>query len=115
RARRGAAPAAGRPCRHRLRAVGEALIVVDFQNDFAPGGALAVPDGDAIAGRVRELIDSGRFDLVVATRDWHPPDHGSFDTSHPPGTWPPHCVAGTPGAELHDAMPRDSIDGIVDK
>jgi nicotinamidase/pyrazinamidase len=93
--------------------VGEALIVVDFQNDFTPGGALAVPDGDAIGDRVRELIDSGRFDLVVATRDWHPADHGSFAARG--GPWPPHCVAGTPGAELHDAVPRDRVDVIVDK
>ena len=91
----------------------EALIIVDFQNDFTPGGALAVPEGDAIGARVRELIDSGRFDLVVATRDWHPPDHGSF--AEHGGPWPPHCVAGTPGAELHDAVPRDRVDVIVDK
>src|SRR5918998_1172580 len=58
--------------------MGEALVIVDFQNDFTPGGALAVPHGDEIAGRVRELAESGRFDVVVATRDWHPPDHGSF-------------------------------------
>jgi len=88
-------------------------VIVDFQNDFAPGGALAVPDGDAIAPRVRELIDSGRFDLVVATRDWHPPDHGSF--SEHGGIWPPHCVAGTRGAEIVDAIPRERIDVIVDK
>ena len=56
----------------------EALVIVDFQNDFTPGGALAVPHGDEIAGRIAELSDSGRFDLVVATRDWHPADHGSF-------------------------------------
>jgi nicotinamidase/pyrazinamidase len=93
----------------------EALVIVDFQNDFSPGGALPVPDGDAIAPRVRELIDSGRFALVVATRDWHPAGHGSFTTSHPPGIWPPHCVAGTPGAELHDAVPRERVDVIVDK
>src|SRR3954463_3866296 len=93
--------------------VAEALVIVDFQNDFSPGGALAVPDGDAIAPRVRELIDSGRFDLVVATRDWHPPDHGSF--SAPGGVWPPPCVAGTPGAELHATVPRDKVDVIVDK
>jgi nicotinamidase/pyrazinamidase len=92
----------------------EALVIVDFQNDFAPGGALAVPDGDAIAPRVRELAESGRFDLVVATRDWHPADHGSFATSQPPGMWPPHCVAGTHGAELHDAVPRERVDVIVD-
>ena len=91
----------------------EALVVVDFQNDFTPGGALAVPDGDAIAPRVIELIDSGRFDLVVATRDWHGPDHGSFEENG--GPWPPHCVQGTPAAELHDSFPRDRIDLVVDK
>jgi len=87
--------------------VPEALVIVDYQNDFAPGGALAVPDGDAIGPRVRELIDSGRFDLVVATRDWHPPDHGSFGNP-----WPVHCVAGTPGAQLHEDLP---VDVLVDK
>jgi nicotinamidase/pyrazinamidase len=91
----------------------EALVIVDFQNDFSPGGALAVPDGDAIAPRVRELLDSGRFDLVVATRDWHPEDHGSFAAQG--GPWPPHCVAGTPGADLHESVPRDRIDVVVDK
>src|SRR5688500_10214411 len=91
----------------------EALVIVDFQNDFTPGGALAVPHGDEIAGRVRELAESGRFDFVVATRDWHPPDHGSFEAQG--GPWPPHCVAGTAGAELHDAAPRDRIDAVVDK
>jgi nicotinamidase/pyrazinamidase len=91
----------------------EALVIVDFQNDFTPGGALAVPDGDAIGSRVRELVASGRFELVVATRDWHPADHGSFAAAG--GPWPPHCVAGTPGAELHDAVPRDRVDVIVDK
>ncbi|MDQ3739360.1 MAG: nicotinamidase [Actinomycetota bacterium] len=91
----------------------EALVVVDFQNDFTPGGALAVPDGDAIAPRVRELVDSGDFDLVVATRDWHPPDHGSFEERG--GPWPPHCVQGTPGAELHESVPRDKVDVVLDK
>jgi nicotinamidase/pyrazinamidase len=74
-----------------------------------------VPEGDAIAPRVRKLIDSERFDLVIATRDWHPADHGSFVTSDPPGIWPPHCVAGTPGAELHASVPRERVDVIVDK
>jgi nicotinamidase/pyrazinamidase len=91
----------------------EALIVVDFQNDFTPGGALAVPDGDAIAGRVNELIASGRFDLVVATRDWHPPDHSSFAAEG--GPWPAHCVAGTEGAQLHPALDAAAVDVIVDK
>ena len=91
----------------------EALVVVDFQNDFTPGGALAVPGGDEIAPRVDELIDSGRFDLVVATRDWHPPDHGSF--AEQSGPWPPHCVQGTPGAELHESLARERVDVVVDK
>ena len=88
-------------------------MIVDFQNDFTPGGALAVPDGDAIAGRVNELADSGDFDLVVATRDWHPPNHGSFTEQG--GPWPPHCVQGSDGAELHDALDRDQVDVVVDK
>ena len=91
----------------------EALLIVDFQNDFTPGGALPVPHGDEIAGRVRELAASGRYDLVVATRDWHPPDHGSF--AERGGPWPPHCVQDTPGAQLHPGAPADRIDVIVDK
>jgi nicotinamidase/pyrazinamidase len=91
----------------------EALVIVDFQNDFTPGGALAVPEGDEIAGRVDELLRSGRFDLVVATRDWHPPDHGSF-IEHG-GIWPVHCVQGTEGAELHPSLDRSKIDVVVDK
>jgi nicotinamidase/pyrazinamidase len=89
--------------------VGHALIIVDFQNDFTPGGALAVAEGDRIGGRVEELARSGDFDLIVATRDWHPPDHGSFGEQG--GPWPPHCVQGTQGAELrfHD------YDVLIDK
>jgi nicotinamidase/pyrazinamidase len=90
-----------------------ALIVVDFQNDFTPGGALGVPDGDAIAPRINELARSGRFDRVVATRDWHPAAHGSFAVQG--GQWPEHCVQGTPGAELHPALDRSAIDEVVDK
>jgi nicotinamidase/pyrazinamidase len=93
--------------------VSRALVIVDFQNDFCPGGALAVPDGDAIAGRLNELAGSGTYDLVVATRDWHPPDHGSFAENG--GPWPVHCVAGTPGAELNHALDPTPIDAIVDK
>ena len=91
----------------------EALVIVDFQNDFTPGGALAVPDGDAIAERLNALAASGDYDLVVATRDWHPPDHGSFAALG--GIWPEHCVAGTPGAELHAALDAARVDVIVDK
>jgi nicotinamidase/pyrazinamidase len=93
--------------------MGRALVIVDFQNDFTPGGALAVPDGDAIAGRVNELAASGEYDLVVATRDWHPADHGSF--AEQGGPWPAHCVQGTAGAELHPALDRSRVDVVVDK
>jgi nicotinamidase/pyrazinamidase len=93
--------------------VPRALLIVDFQNDFTPGGALAVPDGDAIAARVDELARSGGYDLVVATRDWHPPDHGSFAAQG--GPWPVHCVQGTPGAELHPALDRALVDVVIDK
>ncbi len=88
-----------------------ALLIIDFQNDFVPGGALPVPEGDAIAGRVQELLDSGEFDLVVATRDWHPEDHHSFAAQG--GPWPPHCVQGTPGAELHDSLNPERVDVVI--
>ena len=101
----------------------DALLIVDFQNDFTPGGALPVPEGDRIAAPLNRLLDE--FDLVVATRDWHPPDHGSFrgvevDPSRwhgtdPPSIWPPHCVQGTPGAELHPALERAKVDVVIDK
>lgn len=101
----------------------EALVVVDVQNDFCPGGALAVPDGDAVVPVVNRLAD--RHPLVVATRDWHPPGHGSFRGvavpegawrgTDPPGIWPPHCVAGSTGAELHPGVDRSAIDVVVDK
>ena len=88
-------------------------MIVDFQNDFTPGGALAVPDGDAIAHRLNALAASGRFDLVVATRDWHPPEHSSFAAQG--GPWPEHCVAGTEGAQLHPGLDAALVDVIVDK
>ena len=91
----------------------DALVIVDFQNDFTPGGALAVPRGDEIAGRIQELLDSGRFSFVVATRDWHPPDHGSFREEG--GIWPPHCVQHTEGAELHASLDTSRVDAVVDK
>jgi nicotinamidase/pyrazinamidase len=89
-----------------------ALILVDIQNDFIPGGALPVPEGDQIVPIVNRLLPT--FELVVATKDWHPANHGSFAASHAgkkPGDvielnglsqilWPVHCVQGTPGAEF---------------
>jgi len=91
----------------------EALIIVDFQNDFTPGGALAVPEGDQIAERVNELAADPRFEFVIATRDWHPRDHGSFKERG--GVWPVHCVQDTEGAELHPALDRSQVDLVLDK
>jgi len=94
--------------------VPDALIIVDYQNDFAlPDGALSVPAGEEVAGHINELARSGDYELVLATRDWHPPDHGSFTEQG--GIWPVHCVQGTPGAELHPALDTEPVDAIVDK
>jgi nicotinamidase-related amidase len=93
--------------------MGEALLIIDFQNDFTPGGALAVSEGDSIADRINELAASGRYDLVIATRDWHPADHGSFVARG--GQWPVHCVADSPGAQLHPALNQAAIHKIIDK
>jgi nicotinamidase/pyrazinamidase len=92
----------------------EALIIVDFQRDFTPpDGALAVPHGDEIAPRLNELAADPRFAAVIATRDWHPPDHGSFAAQG--GPWPPHCVQDTDGAQLHPALNAAAVDAIIDK
>jgi nicotinamidase/pyrazinamidase len=88
-----------------------ALIVVDVQNDFCPGGALAVPEGDAVVEVVNRL--AGEAPFVVATRDWHPADHGSFAAQG--GVWPVHCVQGSDGAELHPGIDPRQIDVVVDK
>jgi nicotinamidase/pyrazinamidase len=87
-----------------------ALLIIDFQNDFTSGGALEVPEGDEIAEPVKRLAKE--FDYVFATRDWHPPDHSSFETEG--GPWPVHCVQGTHGAELHPAMHDIEVEEIVD-
>ena len=101
----------------------DALLIVDFQNDFTSGGALPVAEGDQIAGPINALLDG--FDLVIATRDWHPPDHGSFvhvevdpekwRGADPPSIWPVHCVAGTRGAELHPDLEAAKVDVVLDK
>jgi len=88
----------------------DGLIVVDVQNDFCSGGALPVPDGDAVVEPINALMD--QFPVVLATRDWHPADHSSFRDQG--GPWPPHCVQGTAGAQLHPALHSDRIDAIVD-
>jgi len=88
----------------------DGLIVVDVQNDFCPGGALPVPDGDAVIAPINRLIDEVPF--TVATRDWHPPDHHSFREYG--GPWPVHCVRDTDGASLHPKLDAAAIDAIVD-
>lgn len=104
-----------------------ALILVDLQYDFLPGGALAVARGDETLAVARRLVP--RFETVVATQDWHPPDHKSFAANHPgtsPGQlielgglqqvlWPAHCVQGTRGAELHESLDRSRITAIFHK
>ncbi|HXU35434.1 MAG TPA: bifunctional nicotinamidase/pyrazinamidase [Blastocatellia bacterium] len=82
-----------------------ALILVDIQNDFCPAGALAVTEGDLIVPIVNRLIS--RFPLVISTQDWHPANHISFKAQG--GPWPPHCVQGTTGAELHPDLKTDTI------
>jgi nicotinamidase/pyrazinamidase len=92
--------------------VTEALLIIDVQNDFLPGGALAVPDGDQVIAPINALAADPRFGVVIATRDWHPPDHNSFADQG--GPWPAHCVQGTPGAELSAELDRDAIDTVID-
>jgi len=83
---------------------GDALIAVDLQNDFLPGGSLAVPQGDAVVPALNRYVAAfaARALPVFATRDWHPPDHCSFKAQG--GIWPPHCVAATRGAEFASGL-----------
>ena len=104
-----------------------ALILVDVQNDFCPGGALPVPGGDQVVPVINRIQHG--FDLVVATQDWHPTSHGSFAVNHPgrsPGEttelagltqilWPVHCVQDTPGADLHPGLDRSRIARVFPK
>ena len=104
-----------------------ALIVIDMQNDFCPGGALAVAGGDEIVQQINALMDD--FGAVVLTQDWHPADHSSFADNHPGAQpfsvtqmpygpqvlWPAHCVQGTAGAEFHAGLRRDRADLILRK
>jgi nicotinamidase/pyrazinamidase len=106
-----------------------ALIVVDVQNDFLPGGALAVPHGDEILAPLRDLMNSSALELIVATQDWHPRGHISFASSHrghrpmdviklyghPQTLWPDHCVQGTDGAMLHRDLPWEKAAVIIRK
>ncbi|MEV7472842.1 isochorismatase family protein [Pseudarthrobacter oxydans] len=95
-----------------------ALIIVDVQNDFCEGGSLAVSGGADVAGAISEYVDAhhGEFDHIVATQDWHidPGEHFS-DTPDFKDSWPPHCVAGTPGAELHPDLDTEYIQAYFQK
>ncbi len=98
-----------------------ALLIVDVQNDFTEGGALGVVGGAAVSQRIDDYlaVAKGDYDLVIASRDWHDADGdngGHFaDTPDFVDTWPPHCVAGTPGAEYHPGFDLDAIDLHVRK
>jgi nicotinamidase/pyrazinamidase len=107
----------------------KALIIIDVQNDFCPGGALAVPDGHLVVPVINELQESGKYEVIVATQDWHPEGHGSFASSHegkkpgdivrlggmPQILWPDHCVQFSPGAEFVSALGTDKIQKIFRK
>jgi len=110
-----------------MRPETEALIVIDVQNDFCPGGALAVAGGDQIIPRINALMDE--FQTVVLTQDWHPVNHASFAANHsgaapfsltempygPQVLWPVHCVQGTPGAAFHPDLRTDPAQLVIRK
>ncbi|WP_149588718.1 bifunctional nicotinamidase/pyrazinamidase [Tabrizicola flagellatus] len=110
-----------------MRPATDALIVIDVQNDFCPGGALAVAGGDEIISRINGLMDE--FATVVLTQDWHPAAHASFAANHPGAApfsliqmpygpqvlWPTHCVIGTEGAAFHPGLCTDAAQLIVRK
>lgn len=105
----------------------KALLLIDIQNDFMPGGALAVPQGNEIVPLVNKLQE--KFDLVVATQDWHPAGHASFASSHKGKNefevikldgleqvmWPEHCIQNTQGAEFHPELNTSAIEAIFRK
>lgn len=110
-----------------MRPADQALIVIDVQNDFCPGGALAVAGGDQIIPRVNALM--GEFSTIVLTQDWHPADHLSFADNHPGAApfsltempygpqvlWPPHCVIGSEGAAFHPDLDTDPAQMVIRK
>lgn len=106
---------------------GNALMVVDIQNDFCPGGALAIRDGDRVIPIINQIQPV--FDTIIATQDWHPPEHVSFAENHPGKKvydvidingisqvlWPPHCVSGTTGADFHPGLETRRFKVILHK
>jgi len=110
-----------------MRDATHALLVIDVQNDFCPGGALAVPDGDTIVPGINALMSE--FPAVILTQDWHPAGHSSFASSHPGKApmemtempygpqvlWPDHCIQGSDGAAFHPDLKTDRADLIIRK
>lgn len=110
-----------------------ALLIIDLQNDFVEGGALAVPDGGSIVPLINALAEKNVWDYVIATKDWHPPNHVSFASAHPglkpfeplklrsgsksfeSTSWPDHCVQQTHGAELVSSLDLSHIDKVLEK
>lgn len=107
----------------------KALLLIDIQNGFCPGGNLPVPEGDAVVPVANRLMRSGRYGLIIASQDWHPANHGSFASQHPGrkpfemGTlsgqpqmlWPDHCVQGTADAEFHPGLETGRFDYVQRK
>ena len=107
----------------------KALLLIDIQNGFCPGGNLPVADGDKIVPIANALIENGGYDLIVASQDWHPADHGSFASQHPGKQpfdmgelsgkpqvmWPDHCVQGTADAEFHPDLNTQAFDYVQQK
>lgn len=107
----------------------KALLVIDIQNGFCPGGNLPVPEGDAVVPIANRLMASRRYGLIIASQDWHPANHGSFASQHPGRKpfemgelsgqpqmlWPDHCVQGTEDAEFHPGLDKDRFDYVQRK
>ena len=106
----------------------KALIIVDVQNDFCEGGALAVPGANEIISYINLLMEENEYDKIVLTQDWHPANHKSFASTNgkkvgdtiilngiPQCMWPDHCVQGTSGAEFHKDLNREKVDHIIQK
>ncbi len=106
---------------------GDALLAIDVQNDFCPGGALAVPEGDQVVPVINRLAE--RFEHVLLTQDWHPPGHGSFASAHPgrqpfetveldygaQTLWPDHCIQGSPGGAFHPDLALTRAELVIRK
>ena len=91
----------------------KALLVIDVQNDFCKNGSLEVKDANSIVPKINELMD--KYEIVVATKDWHPANHSSFLSNNKDGIWPDHCIKGTRGAEFESSLDVEKIDFVFSK